>query len=206
MRENKHSVAWVRERNIPTEPTFADRGCHVVSVTDPYGRTLGFLDRSLFFFFQVAPQLYSRSWVDPVEEINKGKNWNWYNEKKKQKLWKRNRRIKNERMRKQEWQNEQIMPDYWKWPLGVACSRQCTPRGLSSVLPVAANQETADCSYRRNTWLCDVSAFLLVLWSVLPLFPVISWVPWGNAGCRNKRKSVHGGTWDLLRLIENRTL
>jgi hypothetical protein len=26
-------------------PTFADRGCHVVSVTDPYGRILSFLDR-----------------------------------------------------------------------------------------------------------------------------------------------------------------
>jgi hypothetical protein len=25
-------------------PTFVDRGCHVVSVTDPYSRTLGFLD------------------------------------------------------------------------------------------------------------------------------------------------------------------
>jgi hypothetical protein len=25
--------------------TFADRGCHVVSVTDPYSRILGFLDR-----------------------------------------------------------------------------------------------------------------------------------------------------------------
>jgi CBS-domain-containing membrane protein len=41
-------------------PTFADRGCHVVSVTDPYGRILGFLDRSRYFFFQVAPQWYSR--------------------------------------------------------------------------------------------------------------------------------------------------
>jgi CBS-domain-containing membrane protein len=41
-------------------PTFADRGGHVVSVTDPYGRILGFLDRSCYFFFQVAPQLYSR--------------------------------------------------------------------------------------------------------------------------------------------------
>jgi hypothetical protein len=27
-------------------PTFVDKGCHVVSVTDPYGRILGFLDRS----------------------------------------------------------------------------------------------------------------------------------------------------------------
>jgi hypothetical protein len=63
-----NSVAWVRERTIPTErpllfaklvPTFADRGCHVVSVTDPYGRNFGFLDRSRYFFFQVAPQLYS---------------------------------------------------------------------------------------------------------------------------------------------------
>jgi hypothetical protein len=28
---------------------FADRGCHVVSVTDPYGRVLVFLDRSCYF-------------------------------------------------------------------------------------------------------------------------------------------------------------
>jgi hypothetical protein len=27
-------------------PTFADRGCHVISMKDPYGRILGFLDRS----------------------------------------------------------------------------------------------------------------------------------------------------------------
>jgi hypothetical protein len=40
--------------------TFVDRGCHVVSVTDPYGRILGFLDRSRYSFFQIAPQLYSR--------------------------------------------------------------------------------------------------------------------------------------------------
>jgi hypothetical protein len=41
-------------------PTFADRGCHVVSVTDPYGRILAFLDRSRYFFFQIAPQLQLR--------------------------------------------------------------------------------------------------------------------------------------------------
>jgi hypothetical protein len=29
--------------------TFEDRGCHVVSVTDPYGRIPGFLDRSRYF-------------------------------------------------------------------------------------------------------------------------------------------------------------
>jgi hypothetical protein len=43
----KHSVALVRERTMPTErpplvaevvPTFADRGCCVVSATDPPGR------------------------------------------------------------------------------------------------------------------------------------------------------------------------
>jgi hypothetical protein len=28
---------------------FADRGCHVVSVTDPYGRILRFIDRSRYF-------------------------------------------------------------------------------------------------------------------------------------------------------------
>jgi hypothetical protein len=31
----------------------------VVSVTDLHGLILGFLDRSPYFFFQVAPQLYS---------------------------------------------------------------------------------------------------------------------------------------------------
>jgi hypothetical protein len=47
---------------------FADRGCHVVNVKDPYGRILGFLDRSLYFSSKVAPQLYSRGWVDPVPD------------------------------------------------------------------------------------------------------------------------------------------
>jgi hypothetical protein len=41
-------------------PTFADKGCRVVSAADPYGRILGCLDRSRYFFFLVAPQLYSR--------------------------------------------------------------------------------------------------------------------------------------------------
>jgi hypothetical protein len=35
-----------------------NRECHVVNVTDPYGHIIGFLDRSRYFFFQVAPQLY----------------------------------------------------------------------------------------------------------------------------------------------------
>jgi hypothetical protein len=49
----KNSVASVRKRTIPTERPplfskvsanfFADRGCHVVSVTNPYGRILGSL-------------------------------------------------------------------------------------------------------------------------------------------------------------------
>jgi hypothetical protein len=60
-------MLWIRERTIPTEgpplvrevPTFADRWCRVISATDPYGRNLGFLDRSRYFFFQVAPQSYS---------------------------------------------------------------------------------------------------------------------------------------------------
>jgi hypothetical protein len=40
----------------------------MVSVTDPYGRILDFLDRSRYFFFQVAAQLYSRGRVDPVTD------------------------------------------------------------------------------------------------------------------------------------------
>jgi hypothetical protein len=38
-------------------PTFAGRGCRVVSETDPYGSILGFQNRSSYVFFQVDPQL-----------------------------------------------------------------------------------------------------------------------------------------------------
>jgi hypothetical protein len=47
-------------------PTFADRGCHVVSFTDPYDRIHDFLDRSRYFFFEIAPQFYSGGWVDRI--------------------------------------------------------------------------------------------------------------------------------------------
>jgi hypothetical protein len=72
-----NSVAWVREQTTPTErpppvsevsANFANRGCHVVRVTNPYGRILCFLDRSRYFFFQMAPQLYSWGWVDTVPD------------------------------------------------------------------------------------------------------------------------------------------
>jgi hypothetical protein len=63
-----NSVAIICERTVPTEqaplvgdvmPTFADTGCCVVSPTDPCGRILGFIDRSRYVSFLVAPQLYS---------------------------------------------------------------------------------------------------------------------------------------------------
>jgi hypothetical protein len=70
-------LALVSERTIPSERPplvgevsaniFGQR-CHVLSMMDPYSRILGFLDRSRYYFFQVAPQLYSRGWVDPVPD------------------------------------------------------------------------------------------------------------------------------------------
>jgi hypothetical protein len=47
--------------------TSADRGCHVASVTDPYGRILGYIDRRRYFSYQAAPQFYSRSEWTPFE-------------------------------------------------------------------------------------------------------------------------------------------
>jgi hypothetical protein len=74
----QNSVASVRKRTIPTErpPLVSEvsanflriEGYHVVSVTNPYGRILGFLGRNRYCFFQVAPQLYSRGRVDPVPD------------------------------------------------------------------------------------------------------------------------------------------
>jgi hypothetical protein len=52
-----------RRLSVKIVPTFADKGCLMVSVADPYGQILGFLDRNRYFFFQVAPQLYSRGWT-----------------------------------------------------------------------------------------------------------------------------------------------
>jgi hypothetical protein len=73
-----NSVAWVRERTIPTKwpplsaksvPTFADRGYHVRPVRQiPTAVFFGFLDRRCYFFFQAATHLYSRGWVDPVRD------------------------------------------------------------------------------------------------------------------------------------------
>jgi hypothetical protein len=58
-RKKKNSMVWVREQTIPTERPplvgeafanfFADRGCHVVSMMDPYSHILVFLDRSRYF-------------------------------------------------------------------------------------------------------------------------------------------------------------
>jgi hypothetical protein len=56
---NKQQIPWSESASEPYRPsdslsaklvpTFVDRGCHMVSVTDPYGRILGFLDRSRYF-------------------------------------------------------------------------------------------------------------------------------------------------------------
>jgi hypothetical protein len=61
-------TGWLSYRRLSTKlvQTFLDRGCHVVSAMDPHSNILDFLDWSRYYFFQVAPQLYLRGWVDPV--------------------------------------------------------------------------------------------------------------------------------------------
>jgi hypothetical protein len=54
----EHEVNQVTEAKLAT--TFRARGCHVVSVTDPYGRILGFLERSRYYFFKATPPLHLR--------------------------------------------------------------------------------------------------------------------------------------------------
>jgi hypothetical protein len=72
-------VALARERTITikrrplvdevSDNFFLIEECRVVSASDPYGRNLGFLDRSCYFFFQIFPQLYSRDRVDNVLDL-----------------------------------------------------------------------------------------------------------------------------------------
>jgi hypothetical protein len=63
-------VTWVCERTTSTErsPLVGEINANIFSMTDSYGRILGFLDRNCYYFFQVAPQLYSRGWMDPVKD------------------------------------------------------------------------------------------------------------------------------------------
>jgi hypothetical protein len=68
-----NSVAWVlyrpSDRRLPAklEPTFADRGCHKVSVKNPYGRNLGSLDRHTF----------TKLWISFVISSKVGKDKNF---------------------------------------------------------------------------------------------------------------------------------
>jgi hypothetical protein len=61
----KHKTNKLRGHSSPENYTerataaFADRKCCVVSTTDLHGRFLGFIDRSRYYFFKVAPELYS---------------------------------------------------------------------------------------------------------------------------------------------------
>jgi hypothetical protein len=59
-----------RDRRLSAKlvPTFVDREYRVDSETDPHGRNLAFPDWSRCYFFPVAPQLYSRGWVDSVPD------------------------------------------------------------------------------------------------------------------------------------------
>jgi hypothetical protein len=71
-----NSGALVRQRTIPTKrpplvgvvSTSADRGCCVVSATNFHGRQFRFSRPEPLLSFQVAPQLSSRGWVDPVAD------------------------------------------------------------------------------------------------------------------------------------------
>jgi hypothetical protein len=54
--DRRLSAKWV--------PTFADKGCHVVGVTDPYGRTLDFLDRSRYFSIKyLLSCIHEAEWI-----------------------------------------------------------------------------------------------------------------------------------------------
>jgi hypothetical protein len=84
---HNNSAALVRERTIPTNrqtnhhlsaklvPTFVDRWVSCGSVTDPYSCILCFLQWSRYFSFQVAPQLNSWCWMNPIPDTTSQKVW-----------------------------------------------------------------------------------------------------------------------------------
>jgi hypothetical protein len=78
---NKNKLrGLVCQQLIPTErpplvgvvsANLADRGCRVVRATNPHGRYFRFSRREPLLSFQVAPQLFSWGWVDPVSDRNR---------------------------------------------------------------------------------------------------------------------------------------
>jgi hypothetical protein len=66
------------DRRLSTKlvPTFLRIECATwLARRISYSRNLGFLDCSHYFFFQVAPQLYSRGWVEPRSRPTTQKIW-----------------------------------------------------------------------------------------------------------------------------------
>jgi hypothetical protein len=57
-----------RRLSVKLVSTLMDRGVSRSQRGSPTTVISVFLDRSRYFFFQVAPQLYSRVWVDPVPD------------------------------------------------------------------------------------------------------------------------------------------
>jgi hypothetical protein len=53
-----------RRLSAKLAPTFADRGCDVVSVTDPYGSILGFLGRSRYYCDRLLSAKLAPTFVD----------------------------------------------------------------------------------------------------------------------------------------------
>jgi hypothetical protein len=73
-------------KTIPTErpplvgdvsANFVDRGCQMVSVTDPYGRNLGFLDRSRYFSSKLLLScIHEAEWTPYSPKRSSGKRRN----------------------------------------------------------------------------------------------------------------------------------
>jgi hypothetical protein len=76
-------MVWVRERTIPTErpPLVGEVIANFCGYKVPRGQLGSLRPYSRFyrqeplFFYQVAPQLFSRGWMDPVCVANLNENW-----------------------------------------------------------------------------------------------------------------------------------
>jgi hypothetical protein len=76
--ESASVLYWLSYRRLSAKlvPTFADRRCQVVSVTDPYDRILGFLDLSRYFFLSSSSKIVlTRLSVPRSRPITSQKVW-----------------------------------------------------------------------------------------------------------------------------------
>jgi hypothetical protein len=160
----------------------------MVSTTDPHGRNLYFLDWSRCFFFQVAPQLYSRDWVDLVPDplVTKrqhatARRSNVFNSVCSRQWTRSKETARHYQMPQRIWLNESVVGN------GLVAKRQHATAQCSNVFNSVCSRQWTRC--KETALHCPVSQRIWLSKSVATNGPAAK-RQHATAQCRNVFDSV----------------